>query len=478
MPSPLRSRPRPSRPSLDARSTLRLIAATVAGLLIASLPPAVSAASYAAPVGSGSLGARAEGQPSEPVPVRITQANLLSGQPEKRFKQDLRSVFAENPDFITYNEVPYRPDNLLAPDGYQLWRSPGRYQSATPVAWRSDRWSPLTQGTLTLSHRRGKVKGKKVEWGIRYANWVTLTGASGQRISVVSAHLPPKHKITEGLAQQSIRRLGRLATTLRASGPVLFGGDFNMHYPSRDYLRAQLNRAGMTPTYDVLGSYAPTGIHRGATIDYIFMSPVTSFNVVAQHTTKLNSDHLAVTADLTFVPTGAGDEVRFVKGPRTNVPTGNRAARRGVLDLMESAIENAPRGAGIHLVTTTLSDGKIYRALRKAEKRGVKIQFVTRNKRPNRKERALFRLLKGRVKTREFAVPCRSACRRIERKGRLPQTSLMVSNSGSTRALRIDSDRPAAFRSTKSLTRAKVKTNKRSYDYMFNLFLKLVRRRL
>lgn len=463
IPHPLRL-PQPARRGVCLTGVLVLL---VTGLSL--LAPSVTQARSQLPAAAA----------ADPVAVRITQANLLSGQPDGKFKADLATVFATGPDFITYNEVPYRPDALLAPEGFDLWRTPGRYSGGTPVAWRSDRWSVQAQGTLLLCNRKGRSPGQKVDWGIRYANWVTLVGVGGERISVVSAHLPPKTEITEGLAAQSLRRLGRLSATLQQSGPVLFGGDFNFHYKSRvDYPRGLLAELQMTPTYDVLGTYMPTGDHQGATIDYVFLTPVSQFSVLGHRTTELNSDHDALTADLTFTPSLVDQPVTFVPGRTANLPSGDRTARRAVLDLMVLAIDNAPRGAGIHMATTSLADGLVFRALKKADKRGVRVHFLTRRARPNKKEEALFDLLGGRIKTRTWAVPCSGPCLRIAGKGRLPKTRLLVSRSGATTALRIDSNQAAAFTTARKATVAQVSTRKGAYDFSYNLFLKLVGRRL
>lgn len=467
---PQRSISHPPRRPARARRGVCVTAALA--LLVTGLgllgPSATQAQTQAAPAAA------------EPVAVRLTQANLLSGQPDAKFKADLATVFATGPDFITYNEVPYRPDELLAPEGFALWRTPGRYPGASPVAWRTDRWTVQAQGTLLLCNRKGRSPGQKVDWGIRYANWVTLAGVGGERISVVSAHLPPKSKITEGLAAQSLRRLGRLSSTLQQSGPVLFGGDFNFHYKSTvDYPRGLLAEMQMTPTYDVLGTYFPTGDHHGNTIDYVFLTQASQFSVLGHRATELNSDHDAVTADLTFTPSLVDAPVTFVPGKTTNFPSGDRTARRAVLDLMVRAIDNAPRGSGIHLTTTRLADGKIYRAVKQAVERDVRVQFLARSARPNKKEQALFTLLKGRVKTRSWAVPCISdTCRRIDGKGRVPETRLLVSRSGATTALRIDSDQPAAFVTARNSTTAEVMTRKGAYDSAYRLFLSMVGRKL
>ena len=181
-------------------------------------------------------------------------------------------MLSNQPDFITYNEVPWRHDIFLAPPGYALWRTPGEYTGATPVAWRTDKWTAINQGTTTVSYKEGKLPGQKVEWGIRYANWVTLQGVDGHVISVISAHLAPETEITMGLQEVGITNLGILANQLAASGPVLMAGDMNFHYNGAlQYPRELLTSYGFTPTYDVTGTHFPTGDHRGATIDYVFL---------------------------------------------------------------------------------------------------------------------------------------------------------------------------------------------------------------
>ena len=94
-----------------------------------------------------------------------------------RFQADVRKVLALEPDFVTYNEVPFRNDAVIAPDGLRpLPRHDRPVHRRTPVAWRADRWTAIDQGTFLISNWRGKPPGREVELGRRYANWVTLPG--------------------------------------------------------------------------------------------------------------------------------------------------------------------------------------------------------------------------------------------------------------------------------------------------------------
>ena len=449
------------------------------------LATALVGTSVAAPSMAEESTARAVAPLSAPLPppstgvVRITQANLLSGQPALNFQADAATVLSNQPDFITYNEVPYRYDTFLAPPGYAIWRTPGQYTGETPVAWRTDKWTAINQGTAVVSDKGGKLPGQKVEWGIRFANWVTLQGIDGHVVSVISAHLAPDTDITHGLQEVGINNLGVLANKLAAYGPVLMAGDMNFQYNGAiQYPRALLTSYGFTPTYDVTGTHFPTGDHRGATIDYIFLKTAAQFTVLGQYNQELYSDHDAVTADLAFTDAPAEVPVSFTPGEFTNQPEGTRVARRAVLDLMVKAVGNAPEGSSIHLTTAKLGDKPLYRSLRAAIDRGVHVQFLTRRNHPSQQELNLMNVLGSKVWKKDWAVGCDDECRRIESRGNLPETRLLVSRSGVTDAVRMDVDMPAVFSTSTSLTHARVWTSKATYDGAFKRFFLLVGREL
>jgi endonuclease/exonuclease/phosphatase family metal-dependent hydrolase len=445
-----------------------LIGTSLAGPSMATEPTARAVAPMSAPLPPPSTGV-----------VRITQANLLSGQPALNFQADAATVLSNQPDFITYNEVPNRYDIFLAPPGYAIWRTPGQYTGETPVAWRTDKWTAINQGTAVVSDKGGKLPGQKVEWGIRFANWVTLQGIDGHVISVISAHLAPDSEITHGLQEVGINNLGVLANQLAASGPVLMAGDMNFHYNGAiQYPRTLLTSYGFTPTYDVTGTHFPTGDHRGATIDYIFLKTAAQFTVLGQYNQELYSDHDAVTADLAFTDAPVEVPVSFTPGDFTNVPTGTRVQRRAVLDLMVKAVDNAPEGASVHLTTAKLGDKPLYRALRQAIDRGVHVQVITRRNHPSQQEKNLANVLGDKVWKKDFAVGCDEECRLIESRGNLPQTRLLVSESGITQAVRMDVDVPAVFSTAHSYSTVKVWTSQATYDGAFKRFFMLVGREI
>ena len=184
-----------------------------------------------------------------------------------------------------------------------------------------------------------------MEWGIRYANWVTLQGIDGHVISVISAHLAPETEITDGLQTVGINNLGdprQRARGLRA------GADGRRHelplrrdpVPAR---RCSRPTASPRPTTSPARHF-PTGDHRGATIDYVFLKDASQFTVLGQYNQELYSDHDAVTADLAFTDAPLEVPVSFTPGIVHQRPEGTRGARRAVLDLMVKAVDNAPTG--------------------------------------------------------------------------------------------------------------------------------------
>ena len=152
---------------------------------------------------------------------QMVEANIKSGMTQAQTKADLAKVFADKPDFVAMNEVAGRSDAMLAPAGYAIWRTPGRYTGANPVVWRTDRWSAMAQGTMYISNVGGKLSTQTTELGIRYANWVTLKSADGcQTISVVSYHVAPKTEPIGDLLLPSAAWPTSSRRTARCSSPV------------------------------------------------------------------------------------------------------------------------------------------------------------------------------------------------------------------------------------------------------------------
>lgn len=317
----------------------------------------------------------------EPVTsVEVVQANIKSGTEFGKFTSDLRKVFKTCPDFVTYNEVPMRQPQYLAPPGYAIWRTPGQYMGATPVVWRTDRWTAEARGTTMISNKQGYGRGQHVMWGVRYANWVTLRSYDGrQTVSLVSVHIAPKSARTTQLLGPSIERLGALVGQLSASGPVLVGGDFNRHYRSSEYPRALLSSFGMNAVYDLSGRYAPTGDHFGATIDYVMVRPASVFTVLSQTTRELYSDHDALVVELSLPERTSGEPViSFSAGTTVNDPASTlQRARSTVIRSILKAVTHVPDDGELRVETSSLDMRRVAGKLLTAARRGVTLKVVT-----------------------------------------------------------------------------------------------------
>ncbi|MFT4082384.1 MAG: hypothetical protein QM638_07335 [Nocardioides sp.] len=456
---------RPRRTGL--RSTLRraaLAAATTTAVLaplaiidatsVTSAPQLAASSTYVAPK------------------IRIVQANMKSNQPVGHFQADVKTVLAQHPDIVTYNEVGYRYNVVLAPGRYRIWRTPGRFKGETAVAWDSRKWKLLDKGTRMVSDKHGKTKHQTVQWGIRYANWVTLRSRStGRTISVVAAHTAPRSAVTDGLLKPSVRRIAKLVGQLADRGPVVVGGDFNVAYHSSLYPRSLLTKARMVPTYDVIGKNVATGNHHGNTIDYLFVRGVARFAMGNQRAISLHSDHNALAVDFAPMPSStSASAVRFGAGTVMSDPRGAVAARRVVMRTVVKAINSAPRRATVHLATQHLRTRNVIKALRAAHRRGVHVQLITGDRHSTHVDRRFARLLGSNVGHKSWAV------RRPTAFDTLPSTGLLVSKSGATPAFRVTATSALVPSVNVGVKRAWLSTSKSSYDALFRTFFAAVGR--
>lgn len=411
----------------------------------------------------GGVANAAEGDPA--TGFTMVQANIKSGEPLGRLRSDVATVLAQDPDFVTYNEVPMRRDDALAPAGYDIWRTPGQYTGAAPVVWNAARWSPLAHGTYQVNSYQGIPKGRHTKLGLRYANWVTLQGTDGRVVSVVAVHLPPQVSgLPADLIRKGVARLGELVETLSAQGPVLVGGDFNVHYRSAKYPRDLLSAAGLVPSYDTLGSM-PTGDHRGATIDYVFARSLDQSTPTSQQTHELYSDHDALEVRHEWTTTAPVVGAVVVK----NAPDGTEREQRAVVRRLVRTIEAAPTGAGLNVVTGGLTLDRVRRALTLADARGVTVRFVTRSHRLSDQEQRLRDRLDRRG-TRSIFYRCRTTCARGWEAARRPTTQLVVIPPDDTDGLRVDVDRGISPRAIVHSTTATIMDDKGSVDAALTQF--------
>ena len=433
-----------SRRGIPGRACLVVLLAAQA-LVLSSVDGAQGAPVHAAVVASTS-------------DITFVTANMRSPQDPKPFQQDAAEVLAQNPDLITWNEVGYRQDMFLAPDGYALWRlTTNQYTKHNAVAWKTDVWHEVAQGTKRISNYPTKPPGKSTLLGLRYANWVSLESVDGRRLSIVSTHVAPMFKDAHGdwvdLLRPSVRRIGSLVEDLSRHGPVLIGGDYNVSYVSGRYPRDLLDAAKMRPTYDLLGTHFPTGDHHGGTIDYVFVRGKGKLQVDWHRPVELNSDHDAVVAGLSWT-TPAPEPADTVV---TNQPDGTAQQRTAVLRTLRQHLADTSAGDKIQLATGGLSLRLVARALRKADARGVRVQLTTLSPRLTFRERSLMHTLDTRG---SWLRRCQDACRTQWQSEQSPSL-LLVSDANRNGKVRIDVSRrlgPDVVSSSTSATISKSQT--------------------
>ncbi len=443
----------PASPSSRLRA---LVAALVLGTATAGAL-AVPGAAAAGPTVSGptSSGAAASGSAggafATPSAVTAIQANIKSDLSTERFRADVSKVLAMAPDVVTYNEVPLRYDTVLAPEGYEVHRTmKNRYTKATAVAWRSDRWTELASGTVRISNYREVPPGRSIRLGLRFANWVTLQGTDGRTLSVVAAHVAPLDRNMPDLLRRSVRKVGGLVEELAPSGPVLVGGDFNVHYRSGRYPRDLLTDAGMVPTYDTLGNHFATGDHQGATIDYLFNRGADLLGATQHKAVELKSDHDAVVAGFDWLVDSPEETQRL-----SNDPGGDATDKRRAVTALTEAIAASRPGETLDVVGTGLAIRAVFRKLRAAVKRGVEVRYLTRSPELTRRERGLERVA---TTSGSSVAQCRDDCLRAWRKTGMARTFLLRHDASGQPVQRIDANRILTSVMLQERTRLVVRT--------------------
>jgi hypothetical protein len=211
----------------------------------------------------------------------------------------------------------------------------------------------------------------------------------------------------------------------------------------------------------------PTGMYRNSTIDYFLLAASSQFGVTGQSVREGFSDHRQLIADM--VLTGASASA-FTPGTVTSDPI---ASPRAVTAVVVKSLDLAPRGAVVHLVSRELKMKSVEKAIKRARKRGVEVQVLTGSARPNAMERRLASLL-GTKKKRKSWIRHQPNWAAYG----LPVASSLVSASGGTRALRIDSNRPLIKDAHKVSTRAVITADQVTYDDLFVKFFAAVGRKI
>lgn len=435
--------PTPARPSRPAPDTSRRVAA-----LTIAAATALAGCLVAAP---------AQAEEEAPSDVKMVQANIKTGMPLDRFQSDVREALGTSPDFITYNEVPYRSGDVLAPGDYSIHRSVrNRYTAATPVVWRHPGWTKVDAGTFKISDVQTIPDGKHTKLGLRFANWATLKSETGRKVSVVSVHFAPVFKIdgkVVDLLRPSTRRLGKLVSQLAPSGPVLVGGDFNVHYRSGRYPRDLFDDARLVPTYDTLDSYFPTGDHHGATIDYLFNRGKGALKADRHRAEELYSDHDAVIGGFNWQVDAPAD-TRVV----TNDPDGTDPERRAVVHELRQHIRAAEPGALVEVATVRLAHRGLFRQLRSAVGNGTHVRVTARGARLTGFEERLRRVIRRSGDRGSWFRQCVDACVDQWRASGTPRGFLMVSGPDMGWEARLDTRRELSSVLVDRLSSVRVQT--------------------
>jgi hypothetical protein len=445
-----------------------------AGLVIGLLGGALAAVRDSAVTSAPDLETVAYSPPR----YRMVQANIKAGMRTTRFKQDVRTVVATAPDFITYNEVNGRRTADLEPGRYRVWRKGGDpYKSATAVAWDNDEWAATSKGIHQISNKRGKPDDQRLHWGIRYANWVTLKNRkTGRNVSVVAVHFAPKSKYYGDLVRPSARALNVLVKALAGRGPVMVGGDLNVQYGGSRYPRDIFDAQHLIPTYDVT-QQTPVTYRRGATIDYVLARGIARFGTGNQRAFGLESDHHAVRVDFSPLPvrsTAGSDRVRFGPGVVVTDPGLSTAEEQSVLRTVLKSINSTKRGQVVHLATRALTNDRVVRALKRAKSRGADVQVVTAEKTTTPEMRSLQRLLGKDVNKSSWAVARPGG---YDRAG-LSATVLLISRTGATPAFAFSSSTQMSALAGTGKRSGYVSVTKASYDKLFKPFFSAVGRQV
>jgi len=405
------------------------------------------------PAGAAEVASERRGPATATSDVTMVQANIRSDLSVDQFQSDVREVLAVRPDFVTYNEVPLRNELVFAPDGYEVWRSDrNRYTRSTAVVWREDRWTQTARGVFRISNWRGVPDGKRIELGRRFANWVTLIAPDGRTVSVVAVHIAPLTKGMPDLRRESVKRLTMLVGELDDSGPVLVGGDFNMHYMSAAYPYDLFSRASMSPTYETLGTTFATGDHQGATIDYLFHNGP-QILPDSHYPIELNSDHDAVVAGMSW-QVDAPAETQTLR----NDPAGDRLAQWAAITTVLESIRAAEPGAKVEVVTSDVGIRAVLRRLKQSLARGVHVRLTTRSSDLTSKERRLARAIAASGDPESWVRQCDQDCRAVWWGEGGARTMVMVSGPEGRWQVRADVDRILDRSAVEKQTEVKLRT--------------------
>ncbi|MDR7254182.1 hypothetical protein J2X46_003175 [Nocardioides sp. BE266] len=256
-----------------------------------------------APVTTGTM--VVDGLPAEPPvgapvtgTVTVAQANIPDRVGDAGFNASMPRVLFTHPDFISLNEMAGRSLTQIeaAAPGYAAYREPdpvpgssARESISNVVAWRTDTWTRVAGGRVTIVNGdHGFYDGHPILWD-RYVTWTMLQRVDGAVVSMLSVHhMINPHKYprqwgTPPLTRaeqygQGMDTLLALTTTLAAHGPVLVAGDMNTHASYTDLpwsAAAKMTAAGYA-WHDVAIDFIFYPRHLGVTLTQGWSGPMQS----------------------------------------------------------------------------------------------------------------------------------------------------------------------------------------------------------
>ncbi|MCW2814865.1 MAG: transglycosylase, family [Nocardioides sp.] len=242
--------------------------------------------------------------------VTVSVANIPNRTSARGFETSVRTLTAEDQDFVVLNEISARDlasVSAVAP-AYAAYRDPvvdrsrgGTQSMNNAVAWRADRWNLVDAGRVkVVDDDRGYRLGRPFVWD-RYVTWTVLQRIEdGAVVSVLSTHMPTNPSRFpeqpgggESRLQRYSRGMDRVVATVRALstlGPVLLGGDMNSHPHQGSWTAAQkMTAAGYAYVKD-------------RAVMHLFFPPTVS--VLAHREVRVDSDHPAIVTTLDMAGTG------------------------------------------------------------------------------------------------------------------------------------------------------------------------------
>ncbi|MDO9494213.1 MAG: peptidoglycan DD-metalloendopeptidase family protein [Nocardioides sp.] len=245
--------------------------------------------------------------------IVVAHANIPQRVGMAGFNASMPRVLSTRPDFVSLNEMAGRTLAQIeaAAPGYAAYREPdavpgssARESISNVVAWRTDTWTRVGGGRVTIVEGdRGFYDGRPVLWD-RYVIWTMLQRADGAVVSMLSTHhMINPHKFPRQHGNPPLTRAEQygqgmdtligLSASLAAHGPVLVAGDMNTHATYTDLPWSAVSKM----------SAAGYGWHSAA-VDFIFYQRQLGVTLTQGWSGPMESDHPWIAAK--FAMNGVG----------------------------------------------------------------------------------------------------------------------------------------------------------------------------